>query len=72
MADMEGDWLDRQSLASLMSSSGCKHFETDMWADCHNLPDNLRIDGQTCSNAESEWGNMVNDATASTEVVSER
>ena len=33
------------------------------------LPDNLRIDRETCSNAGAGWGNMVNDTPATTEVV---
>ena len=40
-----------------------------MWADYYKLPDNLRIDGQTCSTAGARWGNMVNDAIVTTEVV---
>ena len=52
-----------------MSSTGCKQFKTDMWADYYKLPDNLRIDRHTCNNAGAGWGNMVNDATATTEVV---
>ena len=40
-----------------------------MWADYYKLPDNLRIDRETCSNAGAGWGNMVNDTTAGTEVV---
>ena len=40
-----------------------------MWADYYKLPDNLRIDRQTCSNAGAGWGNMINDTTATTEVV---
>ena len=43
-------------------------FETEMWADYYKLPDNLRIDRQTCSNAGAGWV-MVNDTTATTEVV---
>ena len=40
-----------------------------MWADYYKLPDNLRIDRETCSNGGAGWGNMVNDTTATTEVV---